>query len=100
MSEPTKNPFDLFLDQIRTVVREEIAAALRNGKKSATEKDWLKAKELADLYSLPKTWFEERGRAGDIERTKPGRYVLFKRRDVEAFLEKNKRGNGDGKETA
>lgn len=92
MSEP-KNPFDLLLDQIRAVVREEIASALAsNGKR--VEKDWMKASELAELYGLPQTWFEERGRAGDIERTKPGRYVLFKRRDVEAYLEKNKR-NGN-----
>ena len=46
-----------------------------NGKMAATEKDWLRAEELAELYGLPRTWFEERGRAGDIERTKPGRYV-------------------------
>ena len=28
MSEPVKNPFDLLVDQIRQVVREEIQAAL------------------------------------------------------------------------
>jgi excisionase family DNA binding protein len=82
----------LLLDQIREVVREEIKAAIGNGLKPAAEKEWLRAKELAELYGFPKTWFEERGRAGEIERTKPGRYVLFKRRDVEAFLEKNKTG--------
>jgi excisionase family DNA binding protein len=47
---------------------------------------------LAECYGLLKTWFEERGRAGEIARTKPGRYVLFKRRDVEAYLERNKNG--------
>ncbi len=95
MSEPPKNPFDLLLDQIRAVVREEIAAAMKNGngKMAATEKDWLRAEELAELYGLPRTWFEERGRAGDIERTKPGRYVLFKRRDVEKYLEEHKQKN-------
>jgi excisionase family DNA binding protein len=92
MREPAKNPFDLLLDQIRVVVREEIKAALTNGKQPAADKEWMKAKELAELYGLPRTWFEERGRAGEIARPKPGRYVLFKRRDVEAFLEKNKRG--------
>lgn len=93
MAEPVKNPFDLLLEQIRQVVREEIKAVMNgNGTKPTAEKEWLKAVELAKLYGLPKTWFEERGRAGEIARTKPGRYVLFKRRDVEAFLEKNKRG--------
>lgn len=28
---------------------------------------------------------------GERWRTKPGRYVLFKRRDVEEYLEKNKK---------
>jgi len=97
MSEQAKtpNPFDLLLEQIRAVVREEIAAALQNGnsKRSTADKDWLRAEELAELYGLPRTWFEERGRTGDIERTKPGRYVLFKRRDVEAYLERNKGKN-------
>jgi len=51
------------------------------------------AAELSALYSMPKTWFESRGRSGDLERTKPGRRVLFKRRDVELFLEKNKRSH-------
>ena len=95
MSEPTPNPFEPFFEKIREIVREEIKAALLNdGNGKLAEKDWLKAEELAELYGLPKTWFEERGRAGDIERTKPGRYVLFKRRDVEAYLERNKAKNG------
>jgi hypothetical protein len=95
MAEPVKNPFDLLLEQFREIVREEIKAAIGNGTKPAVEKEWLRAEELKTLYGLPKTWFEERGRAGEIARTKPGRYVLFKRRDVEAFLEKNKKGLDD-----
>jgi excisionase family DNA binding protein len=94
MSEPLPNPFEPFFDRIREIVREEIKAALANGKEPLIDKDWLKAAEAAQLYGLPKTWFEERGRAGDIERTKPGRYVLFKRRDVEEYLERNKGKNG------
>ena len=83
MSADNPNPFAPFFDEVRRIVREEIAAAMNgNGKTPAGEKDWLNAEELADLYGLPKTWFEERGRAGDIERTKPGRYVLFKRRTL------------------
>jgi len=94
MNEPAKNPFDLLVEQIRAVVREEVERALAaSGKQSAANKDWLKAVELAALYGMPKTWFEERGRAGDIARTKPGRYVLFNRRDVEAFLEKKKQSS-------
>ena len=86
------NPFNILVDQIRAVVREEIAAALKSADKPM--KDWLRAEELATLYGLPKTWFEERGRGGDIARTKPGRYVLFARRNVEAYLERNKENGG------
>jgi hypothetical protein len=41
MNEPAKNPFDLLVDQIRVVVREEIAAALSNGAEHPAEKDKL-----------------------------------------------------------
>ena len=99
MSEPTKNTSSVFAhafrEELRQIVREavheEIKAAL--AAKQAPAKEWLKADEAAQLYGLPKTWFEERGRAGDIARSKPGRYVLFKRRDVEEYLEKNKSKN-------
>ena len=65
MSE-SKNPFDAILDAFRQVMREEIRAAFAAGNKGQglAEKDWLKAHEAAQLYGLPKTWFEERGRAG------------------------------------
>ena len=69
---------------MREVMRKELGTIVQS---RAVSKDWLKAKELAAEYDLPKTWFEERGRRGEIARTKPGRYVLFKRRDVEQYLE-------------
>jgi excisionase family DNA binding protein len=90
MSEPGNNLFQPLLDEFRRIVREEIAAALGDGKQAAVVKEWLKAKECSALYGLPPSWFEEKGRAGEIARTKPGRYVLFKRRDVEEYLERYK----------
>jgi hypothetical protein len=92
MTEPAKNnPLVVHLtaDELREIVREEIERAFKNGK-PAVVKDWLRADELAEQYGLPKTWFEERGRTGDIARTKPGRYTLFHRKDVEVYLERNK----------
>ena len=94
MAEPVKNPnpFDLLIEQVRIAVRDEMQAqfAARDKGQGLAEKDWLKADEAAELYGLPKTWFEERGRAGQIARAKPGRYTLFQRRDIEAYLERNK----------
>ena len=78
----------LSVGELRAIVREEIKALLPNG--NGAGRDWLRASELAELYSLPKSLFEEHGRAGDIERTKPGRNVLFNRRSVEAFLAKRR----------
>jgi excisionase family DNA binding protein len=80
------------LDAIRQAVREEIqtAFAAKNNGQGLAEKAWLKAEEAAQLYGLPKTWFEEKGRSGDIARTKPGRYTLFHRSDIDAYLERNK----------
>ena len=93
MSESAKQPdlYEILLNRFRDIVREEIKAALST--EPQVLKDWLTAGEVSKLYGLPKTWFEERGRAGDIARTKPGRYVLFKRRDVEEYLERNKSNN-------
>lgn len=81
------------LEEFRSIVREEIAAALGNNKQAAIVKEWLSARECAAVYGLPPTWFEEKGRADQIARTKPGRYVLFKRRDVEEYLERNKKSS-------
>jgi hypothetical protein len=90
----TKNPFDIVLDAFRQVVREEVRnevrAALENGKD--TKREWVRAEELASLYNMPRKWFEERGREGVISRTKPGRYVLFYRPDVESYLQMHKTG--------
>ncbi len=80
--------------ELESVIKRVVAEALKtqNGQGGVNigSKEWLRAGEAAQLYGLPKTWFEERGRAGDIVRTKPGRNVLFSRRSVEAFLAKRR----------
>jgi hypothetical protein len=80
----------LTVEELCEIVRSQVRAELQSNGHAANKREWLKAEELAAEYGLPKTWFEERGRAGDIARAKPGRYVLFKRRDVEAYLDRNK----------
>jgi hypothetical protein len=56
MSEP-KNPFDLLLDQIRAVVREEIASALSNGVGHPIEKEKLLTPEEAGaIIGVDKKW--------------------------------------------
>jgi hypothetical protein len=87
------NPFDIMLDANRQVVREEVRNELREALDgNSTKRDWVRAEELASIYDLPRTWFEERGREGVISRTKPGRYVLFYRADLESYLQQHKTG--------
>ncbi len=89
MEIQTKNPFDSLLDAFRQIVREEINNSLKTtlgGSGSQPRMDWLRSDELASIYNLPKTWFEDRGRDGAIKRTKPGKHMLFYRPDVDKYL--------------
>jgi hypothetical protein len=57
MSEPNPSPFDILLDQIRTVVREEIKAALSNGAEHPVEKENLLTPEkAAAILAVDKKW--------------------------------------------
>jgi excisionase family DNA binding protein len=71
-SEKTPNAFDLLIDQIRAVVREEIRA---NGK--ANPKELLPPEELARRLSLPVSWVYEQSRQGNIPTHRIGKYIRF-----------------------
>src|SRR4030095_9633981 len=61
MSE--KNFADIFLDQIRAVVREEIAAALNGNSRAADEPDrWLTPEEAAKLMQVNEAWIYRNSR--------------------------------------
>jgi hypothetical protein len=88
-----KNPFELMIDAVRQAVREEVKSVLASHENGRSKrKDWVRAEELSEIYDLPKRWFEDRGREGKIQRTKPGRYVLFYRPDVDRFLHESMTG--------
>lgn len=103
------DPFDLIIDRFRAVVREEVERAerairtdleraLKTDAKpaadAAPEVQWMRAEDLARKYNLPATLFKEKGRAGLIERAKPGKHVLFNVRDVERFIRSVGNKNG------
>jgi len=71
-SEKTPNAFDLLIDQIRAVVREEIRA---NG--NAKPKELLAPEELARRLSLPVSWVYEQSRQGNIPTHRIGKYIRF-----------------------
>lgn len=57
MSEQSKNFADLLLDQIRQVVREEIAKALENNGRAVVEKsNYLTPEEAAKIMGVEVNW--------------------------------------------
>ena len=86
MSDPAKNPFDLLLDAVRLILREEIAAAVKNQPKP---KLTYSTAEAAELLNVPETWLATAAREGRIPVIRVGHYVRFKLADLEKFIETN-----------
>lgn len=84
MSEAAKspNPFDLLVEQIRAVVREEIKAANGNGSTELFEPE-----ELAARLKVPVSWVYEQSRQNRIPTHRVGRYIRF---DLAEVLESQK----------
>jgi hypothetical protein len=80
MSEPTKNPFDLLLDQIRAVVREEIQAA------RPQEKMLYTTKEAAAKIGVDESWLASRARARTIPSRQLGHYRYFSKSDIDSII--------------
>jgi hypothetical protein len=79
LSEPVKNPFEPFFDEVRRIVREEITRV--NGNQP---KELLEAEALADRLKVPVSWVYEQSRLGNIPTVRLGKYVRF---DLAAVLE-------------
>lgn len=108
MSEPAKNPFDLLIDQIRAVVREEIKAAMNGngctpGSIELSEDDkreaervkilsdaraaleagaLLTAEQLAAMLQVSKATVYERVKKKTIPYHQAGRFIRFKLQEV------------------
>ena len=82
-SAKTPNPFDLLIEQIRAVVREEIAARAANG-----SRELLEPEELASRLKVPVSWVYEQSRQGNIPTHRIGRYIRF---DLAEVLESQKK---------
>lgn len=83
MNEPAKNPFDLLLEQIRAVVREEIAAA-GNGYGHPL----LTAEELAEVLKVNKATIYDWVKTNSIPYYQAGRFVRFDLHEVLAAQKK------------
>jgi hypothetical protein len=95
---PGRSPANIlgeaFMEALKTVVREVVREEIRAfaGQTGPNKpREWLKAEELAVEFGLPKTWFEERGRAGEIERTKPRPLCIIQTARCRSFFGKEQK---------
>jgi DNA-binding transcriptional regulator YiaG len=91
MSEPTKNPFDMLLDQIRVIVREEIKA---NANGTAAKGDrLLDPQEAANLLSVSEDWLYHNARKLPFTRKLRPRLLRFSYQGLIKWMESKKFGN-------
>jgi excisionase family DNA binding protein len=95
VSEPAKtpSPFDVLLEQIRVVVRDEIRTASSNGNGNGNHTpSLLSAESAAKLFDVPKTWISDAARRGELPSVRVGHYVRFTPADLQAFIKANRSG--------
>jgi excisionase family DNA binding protein len=85
MAEPSPSPFDLLVAQIRTVVREEIKAAL-NGNGSL--EPLLGAEEVAKILGVDLRDVYRQARTKKIPSIKVGKYWKFSPAELQKWLER------------
>ena len=93
VSEPAKNPFDLLLDQIRTVVREEIKAA--NGAGGKTDK-LLDPAAAAKLLSVSEDWLYHQAKRLPFTRKLGPRLLRFSEQGILKWIQSKKFGSIKG----
>jgi predicted DNA-binding transcriptional regulator AlpA len=90
MSEPAKNPFDLLLDQIREVVREELKA---NANGTAAKGDrLLDPEEAAKLLSVSQDWLYHNQKRLPSTRKLGPRLLRFSYHGIIKWMESKKFG--------
>jgi hypothetical protein len=95
MSEPAKNPFDLLLDQIRVVVREEVERALDRKQPSKLQ---FNVKEAAQRLNVRPSWLGSKIRAGELPHHRQGHFIFLTQQDIDEIQARSavspKNGNG------
>jgi predicted DNA-binding transcriptional regulator AlpA len=92
MSDSVKNPFDLLIEQIRAVVREEIkAAASANG--AAKGERLLKPEDAAELLSVSEDWLYHQANKLPFTRKLGPRLLRFSYQGMLKWMESKKFGN-------
>jgi excisionase family DNA binding protein len=81
MSEPAKNPFDLLLDQIRVVVREEIFKAVKGSKDDRL----LTVAEVCETLNCTEAWLYHNTKKLPFVR-KVGGLLRFSSNDLQRWI--------------
>ena len=93
MTESAKNPFDLLLDQIREVVRQEIKAA-SNGMPAKGDR-LLDPEDAAKLLSVSEDWLYHNAKKLPFTRKLGPRLLRFSYHGMIKWMESKKLGSVD-----
>ena len=85
MSEPLKNPFDLLLDQIRTVIAEEVAKAVKGSKDDRL----LTVEECCKVLNCDPQWLYHNAKKLPFAR-KAGGLLRFSNNDLQRWISAQK----------
>jgi predicted DNA-binding transcriptional regulator AlpA len=88
-----KNPFDLLVDQIRAVVREEIRAANANGAAAKGGERLLDPKEAADMLSVSEDWLYHNAKKLPFTRKLGPRLLRFSYQGIVKWMESKRFGS-------
>jgi len=92
MSEIVTNPFDPFFDEIRRIVREEIAAALANGNGTQEVDKLLDPREAAELLNVKVGWLYRHSKTLPFARKLSRKALRFSKRGLLRWKE-SRRGS-------
>jgi len=79
-------PMDELLQQLREIVREEIAAAKLSQQPNDTKVSYLSRKELAEKYHITLPTLSSWTKLGKVKAYRIGRRVLYKEQEVDQSL--------------
>ena len=72
------------IERIATKVFAKLAPLLNKDKENSQE--WLTVDGVAEMLKKKKSWVYRKTQLGEIPYTKPGKYVMFRKDKIEAWL--------------
>jgi excisionase family DNA binding protein len=77
------------IEQIATKVAAKLLPLLRKESSKKNSIEWLTVEEVAKMLNVEKSWVYRQKQLGEIPYTKPGKYVMFRKDKIEAWLDNN-----------